>query len=57
MREIIMVGGISGIQGGFIFAKLVGLIKWHWLLVFSPTWGSVLILIIVLMVLAKWYYK
>jgi ABC-type antimicrobial peptide transport system permease subunit len=57
MREII-IGAIAGvIQAYFIIAKLEGLIKWNWFLVFSPTWGSVLILIIILIILAKWYYR
>ena len=39
---------IIGLQGGFIMAKLTGLITWHWLWVFAPLLITAMVLIIFL---------
>lgn len=37
---------IVGLQGGFIVAKVEGILNWHWLLVFAPVLfiGTVLVI-------------
>lgn len=36
----------------FVVLKLVGVIDWSWIWVLSPSWGSVLVSLIVLIVVA-----
>ena len=40
------IGFTDALQLIFIVLKLCGVIKWSWLLVLAPTWISVIILII-----------
>ena len=45
--------GFFGLLGiAFIVLKLTGFIDWEWWIVLSPIWGSVLLAIILIVVLA-----
>ena len=44
------VTGIELLQLAFIVLKLCKVIKWSWLWVLSPTWISIIIFIIVLII-------
>lgn len=47
---------IGGITVFFIVGKLIGLLKWSWLWVFSPIWLAA-ILAVVVVIFGKIYWK
>ncbi len=51
-RYLLRAAVIVAIQAGFIVAKLVGLLTWHWLWVFAPLFFTGVILLIVLIIAA-----
>jgi hypothetical protein len=50
------IGFVGALQIAFIILKLLGKIRWSWLWVLSPTWGS-FALIIIFAIIFYWLIK
>lgn len=44
------IGFWGALQIAFIVLKLLGKINWSWIWVFSPTWGSTIIIIVLIII-------
>ena len=53
------IGFMGALQIGFIILKLCGVIDWSWWFVLAPTWGTTLILLMIVSIylIARWFSR